>query len=118
MVLMHAKLSKGSVEPALVLPVASEFPAEEALATTEGLNWRKSPSDFGIGGRYPVKEVFAAAAATWKGVASPCALPSGQYTRSQCWHHWLAQLHRSLRLCTQEGKNACVRAAFPARQTG
>ena len=45
----------------------------EALATTEGLNWRKSPSDFGIGGRYPVKEVFAAAQATWRG---ECSLPS------------------------------------------
>lgn len=44
--------------------------AEEALATTEGLNWRKTPSEVGIGGRYPVKEVFAAAQATWKGKAS------------------------------------------------
>ena len=42
--------------------------ADEALATDEGLNWRKAPGEFGIGGRYPVKEVFAAAAGTWRGV--------------------------------------------------
>ncbi len=43
--------------------------ADEALATDEGLNWRKAPGEFGIGGRYPVKEVFAAAAGTWRGAA-------------------------------------------------
>ncbi|EIE24914.1 phosphoglycerate mutase-like protein [Coccomyxa subellipsoidea C-169] len=41
---------------------------DEALQTLEGSHWRKSPSDFGIGGRYPVKEVFAAAAATWQDI--------------------------------------------------
>lgn len=40
---------------------------DEAMDTLEGAQWRKSPGDFGIGGRYPVKEVFAAAAATWQG---------------------------------------------------
>lgn len=41
--------------------------ADEALQTLEGARWRQSPGDFGIGGRYPVKEVFGAAAATWQG---------------------------------------------------
>lgn len=44
--------------------------ADEALQTLEGSRWRQSPGDFGIGGRYPVKEVFAAAAATWQGESS------------------------------------------------
>lgn len=52
--------------------------ADEALQTLEGARWRQSPGDFGIGGRYPVKEVFGAAAATWQGeapaqtVQTPC----------------------------------------------
>ncbi|BDA49348.1 probable phosphoglycerate mutase GpmB [Coccomyxa sp. Obi] len=41
---------------------------DEALQTLEGTRWRQSPGDFGIGGRYPVKEVFGAAAATWQDV--------------------------------------------------
>ncbi|CAL8464228.1 g3763 [Coccomyxa elongata] len=41
---------------------------DEALQTLEGARWRQSPGDFGIGGRYPVKEVFGAAAATWQDV--------------------------------------------------
>ena len=41
--------------------------ADEALQTTEGSSWRDNPGDFGIGGRYPVKEVFSAAYEAWKG---------------------------------------------------
>ena len=41
--------------------------ADEALQTTEGSSWRDKPGDFGIGGRYPVKEVFSAAYEAWKG---------------------------------------------------
>ncbi len=42
--------------------------ADEASQTGEGVSWRQAPSDFGIGGRYPVKEVFSAAYEAWKGV--------------------------------------------------
>ena len=45
----------------------SDFRAEEASQTGEGVSWRQAPSDFGIGGRYPVKEVFSAAYEAWKG---------------------------------------------------
>ncbi len=49
--------------------------ADEASQTGEGLSWRQAPSDFGIGGRYPVKEVFSAAYEAWKGEhCSKCIL--------------------------------------------
>ena len=43
--------------------------ADEAILTGEGKSWRQAPSDFGIGGRYPVKEVFSAALDAWRGTA-------------------------------------------------
>jgi hypothetical protein len=43
--------------------------ADEAILTGEGKSWRLAPSDFGIGGRYPVKEVFSAALDAWRGTA-------------------------------------------------
>ena len=55
---------------------------DEAMDTLEGAQWRKSPGDFGIGGRYPVKEVFAAAAATWQGespLTSSCTAPASRH---------------------------------------
>ena len=52
--------------------------ADEAIQTDEGLSWRQAPGDFGIGGRYPVKEVFSAAHDAWRGERC-CAVPARQH---------------------------------------
>ena len=53
--------------PGLEILDPSCMHADEASQTGEGVSWRQAPSDFGIGGRYPVKEVFSAAYEAWKG---------------------------------------------------
>ena len=69
--------------------------ADEALATDEGLNWRQSPGEFGIGGRYPVKEVFTAAADTWRG--APPGILIVRHSSYCTAHGVLLTLHRAVR---------------------
>ncbi|CAL5226987.1 g9875 [Coccomyxa viridis] len=72
-----AELTWGSRQaPLIKMPTLKEahlgwlqgMSQDEASQTGEGVSWRQAPSDFGIGGRYPVKEVFSAAYEAWKDI--------------------------------------------------